>query len=233
MENHLEEFPCHKDVFSRFCASKCTKKILEPLKKQLNLDKKEQLDSDPTWDYVSVAAKCRCVDEHQTQIKSQIAEHLVDESDFNFVMMPLLNHFSDYFRQLGNFLNICTELPEKVMMDHKQAYQQSNLYDADFQILRKNALKKVFQYRERNANAAKQSHDDDMPLIKALIKRMMKTCNQKSRPWIAGHSGVQCQKGSYRITIRGVSQDLPTSQTTLIAISVSLLWTMQNIFGTS
>jgi len=32
----------------------------------------------------------------------------------------------------------------------------------------------VFQYPEQNANAAKQRRDDDMPLTKAPIKRMMK-----------------------------------------------------------
>jgi hypothetical protein len=32
----------------------------------------------------------------------------------------------------------------------------------------------VFQYQELNANAAKEGCDDDMPLTKAPIKRMMK-----------------------------------------------------------
>jgi len=47
MENYLEEFHCHKDVFCRFRASKSTKKVSEALKKQLTLDKQEERESDP------------------------------------------------------------------------------------------------------------------------------------------------------------------------------------------
>jgi len=66
-----------------------------------------------------VAAKHRRVDEDKMQIESEIAHHLVDQSDFNFVKMHLLNHFSDHIRQLGNILNVSSELPEKAMMDLK------------------------------------------------------------------------------------------------------------------
>ena len=104
------------------------------------------------------------------QTKSEIEQHLVDESDFNFVKMHLLNQFSDHIRQLGNLLNISSELPENAVMDLEQAYQQSNLHDATFQILRTKAREEVFQYRELNPNAAKRCHDDDMPPTKAPIK---------------------------------------------------------------
>jgi len=62
MENCLEEFHRHKDVFSRFCASKSTKKVLEALKKQLSLNKQEEWESDPTWNNVFVTAKRHRVD---------------------------------------------------------------------------------------------------------------------------------------------------------------------------
>jgi hypothetical protein len=68
MENYLEEFHCHKDVFSRFRASKSTKKVQEALKKQLALDKQEERKSDPPWNNLSVAAKCCHVDEDKMQI---------------------------------------------------------------------------------------------------------------------------------------------------------------------
>jgi hypothetical protein len=84
--------------------------------------------------------------------------------------MHLLNHFSDHIRQLGNLLNVSSELPENAMMDFKQAYRQSNHHEAAFHMLRMKARKEVFQYRELNANAANQRPDDDMPLIKAPIK---------------------------------------------------------------
>jgi multisubunit Na+/H+ antiporter MnhG subunit len=102
MENHLEQFHRHKDVFSRFGASKSTKKVLGALKKQLTLDKHEAWESDHAWNNLSAAANHRRVDKDKTQIKSEIAQHLVDQSDSNFVMMHLLNHFSDHICQLGN-----------------------------------------------------------------------------------------------------------------------------------
>jgi hypothetical protein len=174
MENYLEEFHRHKDVFSRFRVSKSTKKVSEALKTQLTLDKSEEQESDPTWNNLSVAAKCRRIDEDKMQIESEIAQHLVDESDFNFVKMHLLNHFSDNIRQLGNLLNVSSKLPEKAMMDLKQAHQQSNRHEAPFQILATKARKEVFRSRELNGNAAKQRRDDDMPLTKVPIQRMMK-----------------------------------------------------------
>jgi len=174
MENYLEGLHRHKDVFSRFRASKSTKKVSEALKKQLTLDRQEERESDPAWNNFSVAAKCHRVDEEKTHIESEIAQHLVDESDFNFVEIHLLNHFSDHIRELGNILDVSSELTEKAMMDLKQAYQQSNRHEAAFQILRTKARKEVFQYRELNANAAKQHCNDDMPVTKAPIKRMMK-----------------------------------------------------------
>jgi len=60
------------------------------------------------------------------------------------------------------------------MMDIKQAYWQSNHPEAAFHIFWPKARKEAFQYSELNANAAKQRCDDDMPLTKATIKRMMK-----------------------------------------------------------
>jgi len=88
-------------------------------------------------------------------------------------MYPL-NHFSYHFRQLGNLLNVSSELQEKEMMDLKEAFRQSNYHGVAFQILQIIARKEVFQYRELNANAAIQRRDIDMPLTKAPIKRLMK-----------------------------------------------------------
>jgi len=103
------------------------------------LDIQEEQESDPAWNNLPAAATRRRVDEDTMQIESDIAQHLVDESDFNFVKMRHLNHFSDHIRQLGNLLNVRSELPEKAMMDLKQAYRQSNGHEANFQILRTKA----------------------------------------------------------------------------------------------
>jgi len=174
MEHDPEEFHCHKDAFGVFSASKSTNKISEALKKQHTLDKQEEPESGPTWNNHSEAAKRCSVDEDETQIEAEIAQYLVDESDSNFVKMHLLNHFSDHICQLGNLLNASSELPERVMMDVKQAYRQSNRHDASFQIFRTKARKEVFQNPELNANAAKQHCDNEMPLMNVPLKRMMK-----------------------------------------------------------
>jgi len=79
MENYLEEFHCHKDVFSGFRSSDSAKKISEAFKKQLTLDKQDERESDSAWNNLSAAAKHRCIDEDKTQIRSEIAQHLVGE----------------------------------------------------------------------------------------------------------------------------------------------------------
>jgi len=147
MENYLGEFHRHKDGFSRFRASKSTKKVSEALTMQLTSDKQEELESYPAWNNLSAGAKLRRVDEDRTRIESGIAQHLADESDFNFVKMHLLNHFSHHIRWFGNLLNVSSELPEERMMDRKKVYRQSNCHEAAFQILRTKVQKAVFQYR--------------------------------------------------------------------------------------
>jgi len=83
------------------------------MKKQLTLDKQEEQESDPAWNTLTTAAKCRPVDKDKTQIESEITPHLVDESDLNFGKMHLLNYFSDHIRQLGSLLDASSALPGK------------------------------------------------------------------------------------------------------------------------
>jgi len=68
--------------------------------------------------------------------------------------------------------------------------------------------------------------------LQHLSSQRWKTCNQMSRPLMTWSRGGQWQMGSCRITLVGVSRDLPTSQTTSIMISISIVSTMQNTFGT-
>ena len=102
MANYMVEFHCHKDVFSLFQTSKSSKKVLEALKKQLTFNEQEEWVCYPAWNSLSAAAKRCNIAGDEMQIESEIAQHPVDESDFNFVKMDLLNHFSDHIRQLGN-----------------------------------------------------------------------------------------------------------------------------------
>jgi hypothetical protein len=57
------------------------------------------------------------------------------------------------------------------------------------------------------------------------------TCDQKSKLLMTRLSGVQCQKGSYRFTLLGVSSNLPPTQTMSITLSIWVIWTMQNTFS--
>jgi hypothetical protein len=82
-----------------------------------------------------VAAKSHCCDKVQTQILSQIAQYLVDESDFKFAKTHLLNYLSCNNRQLRNLLNASSKLQGRVMIDLKQAYQQSDCHEAAIQTL--------------------------------------------------------------------------------------------------
>jgi len=81
------------------------------LKKLLTLNKQEELESDPNWNNISAPAKRCRVDEDATQIKSEIAQHLVDEPEFSFGKMHLLINFSDHIQQLGNLVNVSSEIP--------------------------------------------------------------------------------------------------------------------------
>jgi hypothetical protein len=174
IENYLEEFHRHMQMYNLFPIRQSTKKVSEALKKQRTANTQEEPESGLTWNNLSTAAKGHRVDEDKTQTQSEIAQYIVDESDFNFVKINLLNHFSDNICQLSNLLNVSSELPAQAMMEREQAFRQSNRHEAPFWILQTKAQKEVFQYQGLYANSAKQCRDYDMPLTKAHIKRIMK-----------------------------------------------------------
>jgi len=99
MENYVREFHHQKDVFSLFHASKSTKKVSDALEQQLTLDEQEVWESDPLRGNLSVAVKPYTIDVYKMQMKSDIAQHILNKSDFNYVKMHLVNHFTDYIRQ--------------------------------------------------------------------------------------------------------------------------------------
>jgi hypothetical protein len=119
------------------------------------LDNYKEWERAPAWTNLSVAAKHRWVDEGEMPIKSYIPQHLVHESDFTFMKMLLLNHFSDHILQLGNLLNVRLKFPEKAGMDFEQGYHQSNRHQAAPHNLQTKAQNNLFHYQELNADAAK------------------------------------------------------------------------------
>ena len=59
------------------------------------------------------------------------------------------------------------------MLDHDQAYQQSNHHKVAFQILLNKAPKEMFQYQQLNSNTVTQRRDDDIALTTVPTKWMM------------------------------------------------------------
>jgi len=124
MQIEVEEFHRQKDVFSRIGTSKCSKKISETLNMQLTLNQQEEWESDPAWNNLSAAVKHCQIDADKLQIEAATAQHLANESDFNFVKMHLLTHCSDHIRQIGNLIDVSSEHADKAMMDLEQRYWQ-------------------------------------------------------------------------------------------------------------
>jgi len=95
MAKYLEEFHHQKDGFGRFCPSKSIKMVFKALKMLFPVVKLEEWESDPAWNNLVAAAMWHGIDKDKIQFESEIAQHLVDESEVNFVKIHLLTHFSD------------------------------------------------------------------------------------------------------------------------------------------
>jgi hypothetical protein len=153
MEGYLANFHRSKEVFARFRATKSKKKVAEALRKQLSEDLRLGRESEPGWRSLSNAAKTRRIEQDRQTIEFEVQANLSEESDFNFVKMHLLTHFSHHIRQLGHLSNVSSELPEHAMMDIKAAYRISNRNEATEQILRTNTRRDFFAFRNLNHHA--------------------------------------------------------------------------------
>jgi len=141
--------------------------------------------------------------------------------------MHLLTHFSDHISQLGYILNACFELSKKAMMDLTQVYKHSNHHEATFQLLPTNAKRTFFSIQSCMQTLQNNLTMMNCLTLKCQSSKCRKIDNQKSRPLMTWLIGVQCQKGSYRITMLRILRDLPTLQTTLIRISIWFLSTIE------
>jgi hypothetical protein len=101
------------------------------------------------------------------------------------------------------------------------------------------------RYREQKPESRRSSNKSWTPTLQnELLTRIFlhvmclwsegyKTRVQISRPLITSPSGVQCQHGSYRIGLLGVSGDLPPSQTMSITISITVFSIREIVFSTT
>jgi hypothetical protein len=76
--------------------------VLEASKRRLTLNTQQAWESDPAWNNLSVAANLPHILADNMLTEPETAEHLVDQSDFDFVIMHLLNHFLDHIQEVGN-----------------------------------------------------------------------------------------------------------------------------------
>jgi hypothetical protein len=56
IDNYLEQFHYHKNVFSEFRTIKSTKSEMQTLKKKITYDTQEERESDSTWNNRSATA---------------------------------------------------------------------------------------------------------------------------------------------------------------------------------
>jgi hypothetical protein len=106
MEGYLDHFHNHKDAFHQYWAGKVAKRAAAKLGDELAKDLKAERDSDVSWRRLSKAAKSRQVDNDNAWIQFQIKENLQEESDFNFIKMHLLTHFTEQVKELGHLSNV-------------------------------------------------------------------------------------------------------------------------------
>jgi hypothetical protein len=126
---------------------------------ELAKEVKAEREYDVSWRKLSKAAKGRRVDNDNAWIQCQIKEHLQEESDFNFIKMHLLTHFTGHVKALGQLSNVSAQLSEALHGELKEPFRRSNKINADSQILQMIARMNCLDYRELNVEAAKRRSD--------------------------------------------------------------------------
>jgi len=134
MLNPLVEYHCYNDVLSQIHPNNSTKKVLEAMIMEHISDNQEELETKLMWNTLFPAADVYGHNEAKIMIKPQIAHHLVDELALNFVKMHLLKNITHHIQQRGVFECGIFELPEKGIINLKQAYQQSTSNVASFKV---------------------------------------------------------------------------------------------------
>lgn len=98
--------------------------VSEVRQRQLTFDKEAELENVLASTYFPTVSNSRHFDDDEMLMQSESAQHLVNEPDFKLLMMHLLNLFFDHIHQLGNLVNLSSELPDNAMKDLQQVYRQ-------------------------------------------------------------------------------------------------------------
>jgi hypothetical protein len=164
MEDYLDDFHQNKNVYSQYRAGKVAKRTAENLRTEFGKALEAKKTSGKDWEKLSKVQKRRLVDEEKTWIKSKVKSFLEEESDFNFIKLHLLAHFSNYVKELGHLSNVSAKLSESLHCELKESFRQSNKNNVSSQILLNISPLNAFKYRELNIDAAKhRSHEPNKP----------------------------------------------------------------------
>ena len=135
MQRYFKDFHRRKEVLARFRAKKSTKQSASVFRHELSEELRTRGEESSDWNRLSNVAKAHQIEDDMQMIEQEVAQHLTDESDINFVKMNLPCHFGKSIHQLGHLSNLTSEYYEHEMIDIKDAYRHSNKVNATEQIL--------------------------------------------------------------------------------------------------
>lgn len=142
------------------------------------------------------------------QIMYDIAQHHVNNSEFNIVMMDLMNHFSGNMRPFGYHFCVSFETQAQLIIDYKHVMQQWTCQVTAFRMLRTygSIICFFFEYQMHITlyNVATVIYLE----WQWLSYRWLQPQTQISQPWMTWVSGTRWPKGSYRMTLLRVSSDI-------------------------
>ena len=161
LEQYLNAFHNHKDVFKEYRKDKSTIRKVREVTTRIRGENSEVLNQH-RLSGATAAKRRRIADEQRRDLDGIVADIYDEDVDFNFVKIHLLSHFGDHVRRFGNIQMYSTESGEtnhKTMI--KEGYRWSNKNDASHQVLRTYATLDSFQIREMNIQVDLQHSIED------------------------------------------------------------------------
>jgi len=153
LEQYLEAFHDHKDVFKEYRKDKSTMRKVREVTTRIRSENSQVLNQHRLSE-ATAARRRRIADEQRRDLDEIVADIYDKDVDFNFVKLHLLSHFGDHVRRFGNIQMYSTksgETSHKTII--KEGYRRSNRNDAIHQILRTYARLDSFRIHQMNVEA--------------------------------------------------------------------------------
>lgn len=202
MRQYLKDFHEHRDIFRQYRAYKVHKKDNKRFGIELRGDQKRQRESEPGWSKLSATARKRRIETDKATAEFEIAEHLNNKAHFDFIKMHLLGHMPDHIKLFGCLNGFTADLSEHCHKELKDAFRASNKVEATPQVLKHNARRHAFLYRELNLVAQKSRRQRDDGTLQPLTRRLTSKQTMKSMsrlPHIARWNGIEFEAFQYQI----------------------------------